>query len=62
MAVADVLFFLEQNPVMNKRVVHIETTKPEAPEFGTLQTPLCPPLEAFLKQRSIQLYTHQCKY
>jgi DEAD/DEAH box helicase domain-containing protein len=61
MAVADVLFFLENNPVMRKRVVHIETTGPKSPEYGSLHTPLNEATAAFLEQRGIRLYSHQCE-
>ena len=61
MAVADVLSFLEHNPVMHKRVVHIETTGPKSPEYGILHTPLNEATAAFLEQRGMRLYAHQCE-
>ena len=60
MAVADVLRLLEVNPVYRNRVVHIETTAPEPPRYGTLAVPLPETLDAYLQASGIRLYTHQC--
>jgi len=60
MAVADVVSFLHKNPDYRKRVVHIETTEPERPRYGTLDTPLPEAITAYLDKNGIQLYSHQC--
>jgi DEAD/DEAH box helicase domain-containing protein len=60
MAVADVVSFLHKNPDYRKRVVHIETTEPERPRYGTLDTPLPEAIAAYLDKNGIQLYSHQC--
>ena len=61
MAVADVLRLLEVNPVYRNRVVHIETTAPVPPRYGTLAVPLPDTLDAYLHSSGIRLYTHQCE-
>ncbi len=60
MAVADVLRLLEVNPVYRNRVVHIETSAPVPPRYGTLHVPLPETLDAYLQSSGIRLYTHQC--
>ncbi|GAB6285217.1 MAG: DEAD/DEAH box helicase [Methanoregula sp.] len=61
MAVADLLRLLDANPVYRNRVVHIQTTEPAPPRFGTLTESLPEPLDAYLHASGIQLYTHQCE-
>jgi DEAD/DEAH box helicase domain-containing protein len=61
MAVADVIRLLGVNPVYLNRMVHIETTEPEPPHYGTLALPLGDTLESYLKQHRIRLYSHQCE-
>jgi DEAD/DEAH box helicase domain-containing protein len=61
MAVADVIRLLGVNPVYQNRMVHIETTEPEPPHYGTLALPLGDTLESYLKQHRIRLYSHQCE-
>jgi DEAD/DEAH box helicase domain-containing protein len=60
MAIADLLRLLDINPVYRNRVVHMDVTMPAEARYGLLMTPLSPSLEAYLKQRKIQLYSHQC--
>jgi len=60
MAVESFLRLLESNPVYRARVVHVESSGPEPPEFGTLETPLDDALAAYLKAGGIRLYSHQC--
>ena len=60
MAVEDVLRLLNLNPVYRSRVVHIETTGPEFPAFGSLDYPLDESIVSYLIQRGIRLYSHQC--
>ncbi|MDD1691181.1 MAG: DEAD/DEAH box helicase [Methanoregula sp.] len=61
MAVADLIRLLNVNPVYRTRFVHMKTTEPEPARYGLLETPLSPSLEAYLDQRGIRLYTHQCE-
>jgi DEAD/DEAH box helicase domain-containing protein len=61
MAVTDVIRLLASNPVYRNRVVHIETTAPVPPRYGTLDTPLRDTLESYLIQHRIRLYSHQCE-
>ena len=61
MAVSDMIRHLNVNPVYRTRFVHMETTEPEPARYGTLETPLSPALEAYLDQRGIRLYSHQCE-
>ena len=60
MAVADVIRLLGVNPVYRNRVVHIEISEPEPPQFGTLEVPLGDTLKSYLIQHRIRLYSHQC--
>jgi DEAD/DEAH box helicase domain-containing protein len=60
MAVADLIRLLGTNPVYRERVVHIRTTEPEPARYGLPETPLSPSLEAYLAQKGIRLYSHQC--
>jgi DEAD/DEAH box helicase domain-containing protein len=60
MAIADVIRILGVNPVYRNRVVHIETTEPEAPRYRELSNPPSPSLAAYLDQKKIRLYSHQC--
>jgi DEAD/DEAH box helicase domain-containing protein len=60
MAIADLLRLLDINPVYRNRVVHMDVTMPAEARYGLLMTPLSPSLQAYLKQRKIQLYSHQC--
>ena len=60
MAIADLLRLLDVNPVYRNRVVHIDVTRPAEARYGTLRTPLSPSLEAYLDQKKIRLYSHQC--
>jgi len=43
------------------RMVHIETTGPVPPRYGTLKTPLNDTLESYINQHRIRLYSHQCE-
>ena len=61
MAFEDLLRLLEVNPVYRLRVVHIESTEPELPVFGSLDTPLDDSIASYLLQNGIQLYSHQCE-
>jgi len=61
MAVADVIRLLNVNPVYHNRVVHMETTEPASPRYGTLFAPLGDTLESYLSQHRIRLYSHQCE-
>jgi DEAD/DEAH box helicase domain-containing protein len=61
MAVADVIRLLSMNPVYRNRMVHIETTEPVPPWYGTLTIPLGDTFEAYLTQHRIRLYSHQCE-
>jgi DEAD/DEAH box helicase domain-containing protein len=61
MAVAEVVSFLEKNPVYSKRVVHHQVSEPQTPRYGTLARPLPEVLAAYLEQNGIRLYTHQCE-
>ena len=60
MAVADVIRLLGVNPVYRNRMVHIETTEPDPPRYGTIVLPLGDTLESYLTQHRIRLYSHQC--
>jgi DEAD/DEAH box helicase domain-containing protein len=61
MAVADLLRLLKVNPTYRNRVVHINTVPPEEARYGQLETPLSPTLEAYLDNKNIRLYSHQCR-
>jgi len=61
MAVADLLRLLKVNPTYRNRVVHINAVPPEEARYGQLETPLSPTLEAYLDNKKIRLYSHQCK-
>jgi len=61
MAVPDVIRLLGVNPVYRNRVIHIETTAPVSPRYGTLNAPLRDTLESYLIQHRIRLYSHQCE-
>ena len=61
MAVADLLRLLKVNPTYRNRVVHINAVPPEEARYGKLETPLSPTLEAYLDNKNIRLYSHQCK-
>jgi DEAD/DEAH box helicase domain-containing protein len=60
MAIADLLRHLGANPVYRNRVVHVAETRPATPRYGTLKGPLSPSLEAYIDQKGIRLFTHQC--
>jgi DEAD/DEAH box helicase domain-containing protein len=60
MAVSDMLRLLQVNPVYRGRVTHIETHDPDPPDFGMLDVPLDETLNAYLRQKGIHLYSHQC--
>ena len=60
MAVADLIRLLSVNPVYRNRVIHLETSEPELPQFGTLDLPLEETLTSYLIQHGIRLYSHQC--
>jgi DEAD/DEAH box helicase domain-containing protein len=60
MAVADVIRLLGINPVYRNRVVHIEISEQEPPQFGTLEVPPGDILNSYLIQHQIRLYSHQC--
>jgi DEAD/DEAH box helicase domain-containing protein len=61
MAVPEITRFLYANPTYAKRIVHTEITEPEPPRYGELDTPLSVTLEAYLQQKRIRLYSHQCE-
>lgn len=61
MAAPDIVRFLYANPTYAKRIVHVETTEPEPPRYGELDTPLSRTLEEYLLQTGIRLYSHQCE-
>jgi DEAD/DEAH box helicase domain-containing protein len=61
MAVTDLIRLLSVNPVYHARLVHMRTTEPEPARSGVLEMPLSPSLCAYLEQRGIQLYSHQCE-
>ena len=61
MAVTDLIRLLHANPVYRTRLVHMRTTEPEPARYGSLETPLSPALDAYLDQRGIRLYSHQCE-
>ena len=42
MALPEIARFLYANPTYAKRIVHTETTEPESPRYGELDTPLSP--------------------
>jgi DEAD/DEAH box helicase domain-containing protein len=60
MAIADLLRLLDVNPTYRNRVVHINIAKPEEARYGLLKKSLSPSLEAYLDQKNIRLYSHQC--
>lgn len=60
MAIADLLRLLDVNPIYRNRVVHINTLLPEVARYGKLNKPLSSSLEAYLTEKNIRLYTHQC--
>jgi DEAD/DEAH box helicase domain-containing protein len=60
MAVVDLLRLLGVNPVYRNRVVHMDITGPADARYGDLRTPLSPSLAAYLDQKKIRLYSHQC--
>jgi len=60
MAVADVIRLLGVNPMYRNRVVHIEISEPELPQFGTLEVPPGDTLASYLTHHRIHLYSHQC--
>ena len=60
-AVTDVIRLLNVNPVYRNRAVHMETTEPIPPRYGTLDAPLNDTLESYLSQHRILLYSHQCE-
>jgi DEAD/DEAH box helicase domain-containing protein len=61
MAVPEISRFLYANPLYARRIVHVETTDPELPRYGDLDTPLSGTLEGYLRQKQIRLYSHQCE-
>jgi hypothetical protein len=61
MAVADIILLLGVNPMYRSRMVHIETTGPVPPRYGTLKIPLNDTLESYINQHRISLYSHQCE-
>lgn len=61
MAVTDLIRLLNVNPVYRNRVVHSKTTEPEPARYGLLETPLSSSLRAYLDQKGIRLYSHQCE-
>ena len=60
MAIADLLRHLGANPVYRNRIVHMDMTGPEEARFGDLREPLSSSLAAYLDQKKIRLYSHQC--
>jgi DEAD/DEAH box helicase domain-containing protein len=60
MAIVDLLRLLEVNPTYRNRTVHIDSAGPAAARYGVLTTPLTPLLQAYLDQKKIRLYSHQC--
>jgi DEAD/DEAH box helicase domain-containing protein len=60
-AVTDLIRLLNVNPVYRNRVVHAKTTEPEPARYGLLETPLSSSMRAYLDQKGIRLYSHQCE-
>lgn len=60
-AIADLLRLLSVNPVYRDRVVHTEVTGPADAQHDELRTPLTAALAAYLEQKNIRLYSHQCE-
>ncbi|MGB9176959.1 MAG: DEAD/DEAH box helicase [Methanoregula sp.] len=60
MAIVDLVRLLGANPVYRSRVVHMEESGPVEARYGHLRTPLLPSLKAYLDQKRIRLYSHQC--
>lgn len=61
MAVTDLLRLLQTNPTYRARTVHIRTDEPVPAQYGALATPPSPALQAYLDQKGIRLYSHQCE-
>ena len=61
MAVSDLIRLLNVNPVYRTRLVHMKTTEPEPARYGKLETPLSASLVAYLDQRGVRPYSHQCE-
>jgi DEAD/DEAH box helicase domain-containing protein len=60
MAIVDLVRLLGVNPVYRARVVHVEESGPVEARYGHLMTPLPLSLKAYLDQKRIRLYSHQC--
>jgi len=43
------------------KIVYTHTTPPRDAQYGTIKTPLPQPLQTYLDQNGIRLYTHQCE-
>jgi len=54
------LRMFQVNPVYRDRVVHIGITDPTGAQWGDLSTSLSPSLNAYLEEKRIHLYSHQC--
>ncbi len=61
MAVTDLLRLLQVNPTYRARTVHTNTDEPVPAQYGALAAPLSPALQAYLDQKGIRLYSHQCE-
>ncbi|MDN7025026.1 hypothetical protein FGU65_09020 [Methanoculleus sp. FWC-SCC1] len=61
MGVPDLVRLLAEDPRYRSRIAHIEEIPPRLPQYGTLSRPLPDALAAFLAQKGIRLYTHQCE-
>lgn len=59
-AIPDLLRLLSLNPVYRARVVHTDITEPSEARYGELRTPLSAALAAYIQQKNIRLYAHQC--
>ncbi len=60
MALPDLLQALDQHPERRRHIAHIEVLPAREAVFGTLAEPLPDPLESYLSNRGIRLYSHQC--
>jgi DEAD/DEAH box helicase domain-containing protein len=60
-AIADLLHLLSVNPLYRARVVHTDISEPSEARFGQLTIPMTASLAAYLRQKNIRLYSHQCE-
>ena len=60
MTMGEVITKLQNDPEYREHTAHIETIPARDAIYGTLMKPLPQPLETFLCERGLSLYTHQC--